>query len=149
MLFGAIRRVSNTVLCSVVPYALIVQSTFISINKLSICLKCIWVYLDMLKACRLQVGPLGSCGLNHGKGEGIFSLLQSALCPTQTSIQWVLAALSLVAKQPGHEDDKLPPSSAKVKREWSYICTPAYAFMVHMGSLYLQLWMSWSITSFS
>lgn len=96
------------------------------------------MHLDVLKACRLQVGPLGHCGLNRGKGEEMFSLLRSALCPTQTSAQWVLAALSLGTKQPGHEADKLPPSSAKVKKEWSYTSTPAYAFTVHMGNLYLQ-----------
>jgi hypothetical protein len=97
------------------------------------------VYLIILKACRLQLGPLGSCGLNRGEGEEIFSFLQSALCPTQTSVQWVLAAVSLGTKQPGHEADKLSPSGAKVKKERSYTSTPAYAFTLHMGSLYLQL----------
>jgi hypothetical protein len=29
------------------------------------------MHLDILKACSLQVGPLGSCGLIHGKGEDI------------------------------------------------------------------------------
>jgi hypothetical protein len=74
------------------------------------------MYLDILEAYRLQVVPQGSCGLHHGKGQEMFSLLQSAVCHTQTSIQWVLAALSLGTKQPGHEADKLPPSCAKVKR---------------------------------
>lgn len=97
------------------------------------------MYFDILQACRLQVGPLGSCGLNHGKGEDILSLLQSALCPTQPSIQCVLAAPSLGTKQPGGEADKLPPSSTKVKKEWSCTSTPACAFTVHMGNLYLQL----------
>jgi hypothetical protein len=38
-----------------------------------------------------------------------------ALGPTQPPIQWVPGALSLGVKQPGHEADHSPPSSAKVK----------------------------------
>ena len=112
------------------------QSTFISINKLSgfekAC-ECTWIYYKLVGR------RWGHSGLNHGKGEEILYLLQSALCPTQTSIQWVLAALSLGTRQPGHEVDKLPPSNAKVKKEWSCTSTPACAFTVHMGNPYLQL----------
>jgi hypothetical protein len=35
--------------------------------------------------------------------------------PTKPPIQWVLGALSLVVKRPGHEADHSPPSSAEVK----------------------------------
>jgi hypothetical protein len=38
-----------------------------------------------------------------------------ALGPTQLPIQWVPGTLSLLKKQPGHEADHSPPSSAKVK----------------------------------
>ena len=98
-------------------------------------LKRIWGYLDILKDCRLQVGPLGSCGLNHGKGEEIFSFLQSALCPTQTCIQWVLAAVSLGTKQPGHEADNLVP---RLRR--SGVIPP----LLHMPLRYM-----WEIFTFS
>jgi hypothetical protein len=43
---------------------------------------------------------------------------------------WLWGALSLVIKQPGHEADHLPPSSAEVKNFWSYTSTPQYIFMV-------------------
>jgi hypothetical protein len=69
------------------------------------------------------------------KGKTFFLSSKSALCPTQTSFPWVLADLSLGTKQPGHEADKSPPSSGKVKKEWSYTSTPAYTFTVHMGNL--------------
>jgi hypothetical protein len=38
-----------------------------------------------------------------------------ALGPTQSPIQWVLEVLSLGIKQPGHEADLSPLSSAEVK----------------------------------
>jgi hypothetical protein len=38
-----------------------------------------------------------------------------SLRPTQPPIQWMPGALSLGVKQPGHEADHSPPSSAKVK----------------------------------
>jgi len=38
-----------------------------------------------------------------------------ALGPTWTPVQWVPGALSLEVKQPGHEADHSPPSSAEVK----------------------------------
>jgi hypothetical protein len=38
-----------------------------------------------------------------------------ALGPTQPPIQWVLGALSLGVKRPGHEAESSPPSSAEVR----------------------------------
>jgi hypothetical protein len=32
-------------------------------------------------------------------------------------------------KQPGHEDDHSPPTSAEVKKIWIYTSTPSYVFM--------------------
>jgi hypothetical protein len=40
---------------------------------------------------------------------------RTALGPTQTPIQWVTGALSLVVKRLGREADHSPPSSAEVK----------------------------------
>jgi hypothetical protein len=58
-----------------------------------------------------------------------FSILSSpALGPTQPLIQWVLGALSLGVKGPGHEADR-SPTSAKVKKMWVYTSTPPYVFM--------------------
>jgi hypothetical protein len=41
----------------------------------------------------------------------------------------VLEALSPGIKQPGHEADHSPPTSAKVKSTWIYTSTPPYLFM--------------------
>jgi hypothetical protein len=46
---------------------------------------------------------------------GNFSLLRTALGPTQPPIQWVPGALSLGVKRPGREADHSPPSSAEVR----------------------------------
>jgi hypothetical protein len=57
-------------------------------------------------------------GFDSWQGLGIFlftTVSRMALGPTQPPIQWVLGAISLGVKQPGHEADHSPPSSAKVK----------------------------------
>jgi hypothetical protein len=46
-----------------------------------------------------------------------------ALDPTHPLIQWVPGSLSLGVKRLGREADHLPPSSAKVKNDWSYTTT--------------------------
>jgi hypothetical protein len=69
----------------------------------------------------------GQSGFDSWQGLGIFlftTMSISALGPTQSPIQWVLGALSLRVRQPGHEADHSPPSSAKVKNVWSYTSTP-------------------------
>jgi hypothetical protein len=58
------------------------------------------------------------------------------LRPTQCPNQWMPKQLQCKA-------DHLPPSSAKVKNEWSYTFTPLYAFMAHSWTLllsYLQVY---------
>jgi hypothetical protein len=65
-------------------------------------------------------------------GLGIFlfdTVPRLALGPIQPPIQWVLGALSLGVKRPGHETDHSPPSSAEVKNASNYTSTPQYAFM--------------------
>jgi len=61
------------------------------------------------------------------QGLGIF-LFTTASRPdlglTQPPIQWVQGALSLGVKQPGREAGNQPPSSAKVKNEWSHTSLP-------------------------
>jgi hypothetical protein len=47
-----------------------------------------------------------------------------ALGLTQSLIQRVSGALSLEVKQPGHEANHSPPSTAKVKNVWSYTSAP-------------------------
>jgi hypothetical protein len=42
----------------------------------------------------------------------------------QPPIQWVLVALSKGVKQPRHEADHSPSTSAKVKKMWIYTFTP-------------------------
>jgi hypothetical protein len=64
-------------------------------------------------------------------GSRIFSTFSIlALGSTQPPIQWVPGAIPLGVKQPGHEADHSPPTSAEVKKMWIYIPTPPYAFMV-------------------
>jgi len=46
-----------------------------------------------------------------------------ALETTQSPINWVPGALSLGMKQPGHQADHSPPSSAKITDVWSYTST--------------------------
>jgi len=64
---------------------------------------------------------------------GIFfftTVSRPAVGPTQPPIQWVTEYLSLGVKQPGHEGDHSPLSSAEVKNAWSYTFTSQHAFMV-------------------
>jgi hypothetical protein len=68
--------------------------------------------------------------------EFLSSLKTSRLVlgPTQPPIQWVPGTLSPGVKQMGCEAHRSPPSSAKVKNEWSYTSTPPYAFMACTGA---------------
>jgi hypothetical protein len=52
------------------------------------------------------------------------TIIQSP-CFCVPPIQWVLGDLS-----PGHEADHSPPTSAQVKKTWTYTSTPPYIFMV-------------------
>jgi hypothetical protein len=55
-------------------------------------------------------------------------IYRPAFGPTQPPTQRVWGTFSGV-KPPGREVDHSPPSSAEVKKEWSYISPPPYAFM--------------------
>jgi len=57
------------------------------------------------------------------------------LGPTQTHIQWVLAALCAGVKQAMHEADLSCPSTAKVRSELNYTDTPPNAVIACMGTL--------------
>jgi hypothetical protein len=57
-------------------------------------------------------------GFDSQRDLGIFLFTtksRTALGHTQPPIQWVPVALSLGVKQPGHEADHSPPSSAEVE----------------------------------
>jgi len=60
--------------------------------------------------------------------QGIFLLSKPSRLttgPTKPPFQWVLpVAPSMALKQPGYENDCSPPSSTKVKNEWSYTPLP-------------------------
>jgi hypothetical protein len=78
---------------------------------------------------RLRVGQLG---FDSQEGQEIFLLATAsrpALRATQPPIQWVLRVLSLGIKWTGYEADHTPPSSAKVKKEWSFSSTLPYVYM--------------------
>jgi hypothetical protein len=68
---------------------------------------------------------------NSWHGWKIFSSFVSrpALGPTQAASEWLLGALSLGVKRPGHEAEHSPPSSAKVKNEWNCTSITPYIFM--------------------
>jgi len=70
-------------------------------------------------------------GSNPGRGQRFFSSLKVrlALGPTQLSVQWVLWFL-LEVKWPGPVVNHSPPSSAKVKNEWSYTSAPPKGVMI-------------------
>jgi len=48
-----------------------------------------------------------------------------ALQPTQSPIQWAMGSFSPEVMQPGQEVNHSHPSSAMVKKQWSYNSTPA------------------------
>jgi hypothetical protein len=67
----------------------------------------------------------------HGLGIFLFTTMsRMVLGPTQAPIKWAPGALSLGEKQPGHEADHSPQSSAEVKNVWSYTSIPQCIFMV-------------------
>jgi hypothetical protein len=69
-------------------------------------------------------------GVRIPGGSRIFSTsFIPALRATQPPVQCVPEALSPGLKQPGHEAEHSPPTSAEVKKNWIYKATPPYAFM--------------------
>jgi hypothetical protein len=48
---------------------------------------------------------------------------------TQYPIQWVSGDISPEPKRPGREADNSPPTSAQIKKTWTYTSTPPYVFM--------------------
>jgi hypothetical protein len=71
-------------------------------------------------------------GLNSQLGQEIFLFAASRLAqgPAQPPAQWVAGALSPGVKWPGNEANHAPPSSAEVRKAWSYTFTPPYIFMM-------------------
>jgi hypothetical protein len=75
----------------------------------------------------------------HDRGVGVqvsvaknflFSMSSRlVLGPAQPRTQWIPGAFSLEVKQPGCEADHSPQTSAEVKKIWTYISAPLYAFM--------------------
>jgi len=75
---------------------------------------------------------VGWLGFDSWQGQVSFlitSISRPVLGPTKPLILWVLRVLSLGVKQPGHEADHSPPSSAEIKNAWSCTSTPPYIFM--------------------
>jgi hypothetical protein len=77
-------------------------------------------YSDWLRAGQ----PKGQISSPGRVKNFLFSTLSGpALDPTQPPVQWIPGALFPGVKQPGHEADHLPPTSAKVKK-MNYTSTP-------------------------
>jgi hypothetical protein len=75
----------------------------------------------------IQTLRAGRSGVRSRQWLGIFlftTVSRQALGPTQSPIQWVPGALSLLVKRPVRETGHSPPSSAEVKNAWSYTSTP-------------------------
>jgi len=69
-----------------------------------------------------------------------------ALGPTQPHVHCVMGILSVGVKQPGHEVNCSPPSSAMVKNTWNCTSIPLYVFKawytvkywIHLHSIILS-----------
>jgi hypothetical protein len=85
-------------------------------------------YFELL--IRLQAGCLGVRILAEARD---FSPATQALGPIKLRIQWLPGALSPEIKQPWHEADHPPLSSAKVKNVSSYNSRHPNAFMAWTG----------------
>jgi len=65
-------------------------------------------------------------GFDSQKGQGFFLFVTASILslgPTQSPVHWVPRALSLGNKATGHEADHSSPSSAEIKKAWSYTAT--------------------------
>jgi hypothetical protein len=89
-------------------------------------------------------------GLHSRQGQTIFLLSRDsiqALGPTKTAIYWVLMALSLEIEWSEHEIEHIPPSSAKVKNEWSYLHLQSpiqvHGIVLNLHWPDLNLWLLW------
>jgi len=86
-------------------------------------------------------------GFDSRRGLGIIFLTtasRTALGPIQPPIQWIPGALSLWVNRPRREAEHSSPSSAEVKKPWSYTSTLQYAFMAWcsdeaQGQIYLYI----------
>jgi len=73
---------------------------------------------------------------NPGREQEIFyfsKISTLAVGPNQPTIQEIPGFFRGV-EWPGHEVNHKPPSSAKVKNEYSYTSTPPFAFMTWKGT---------------
>jgi hypothetical protein len=53
--------------------------------------------------------------LTGARGFSVFHIVQTAVGPTQPTIQWVPGGISTAVKRLGREADQSPPSSAELK----------------------------------
>jgi hypothetical protein len=77
-------------------------------------------YSDWLRAARPGERSSSPCEKNFY----ISMSSRPALRPTQSSIQWIPAAVSPGVKRPRREADHSPPTSADIKKTWVYTLLP-------------------------
>jgi hypothetical protein len=70
-----------------------------------------------------------SSSLGRVKNFLFSTSLRPALGSSQPPIKWVPRALSPGVKRQGCQTDHSPPTSAEVKKIWTYTSTPPYVFM--------------------
>jgi hypothetical protein len=85
-----------------------------------------------LDDCRKPCSPLGFDGWTV---QPLQTMLSQPTGPTQPPLQWLAGIPSPAVKRMGHEFDQSPPSSTKVKNEYSCTSSPSmYLHGVHRGS---------------
>jgi hypothetical protein len=80
--------------------------------------------------CLRTVRPRGRSS-SPGRVKNLFFSIsyRPALGPTQSPVQWLPLALCPGIKRQEREADNSPPTSAEVRKPWTYASTRSYAFM--------------------
>jgi hypothetical protein len=64
-----------------------------------------------------------------GQEFSLLHFVQTGCGVHTTSYPMVIGALPPAVKRPGRETDHSPPTSAEVKKTWTYTSTPPHVFM--------------------
>jgi len=98
-----------------------------------------WSY-HLCQNCNL-VSMIQASKANRNKRFYLFQTLRPALGPHSVHIQCVLGDLSEEVKQLGQKAHHSPPSSAVVKKEWSYTSSSPVRLIVVQGQIDIFLYL--------